>query len=408
MKNRSELYKRPQGAAYAVARFVGWVMSHFVYRRSFRRNELKDVQGPFVVIANHQSALDAANLIGATRRRLTFVLSNSFYHSLPVSGLLTRLGVIVKQQFQTELSDMKRMKSVLNAGEGLVLYPAGMMCEDGVSTPIPPATYAFLKWLGADVYMARCEGNYFVMPKWTKGLRPGKTYMDIYRLFTKEELATLPEAELRARAEQALMFDAYREQETLHCTYKNNDDIRGLENVLYQCPACEAEFSMRVPERSELVCTACGYAERSDAEGFLHRVSAFGPELRYVPDWSRRIYTALREKLRAGEELVLSCAVKIDIIDRERKKFVRAGTGKLTFTPERLTLCGELCEQPLELSLSSAQFPTLPFKPGRTVELQHGREIYRCSLHDGALAMKFIALIKANFELQQEKASSRR
>ena len=31
-----------------------------------------------------------------------------------------------------------------------------------------------------------------VMPKWSKGLRPGRTYMDIYKLFSKEELKQMP------------------------------------------------------------------------------------------------------------------------------------------------------------------------------------------------------------------------
>ena len=78
------------------------------------------------------------------------------------------MGVIPKQQFQTTVTDMKNMKAVVEAGQPLVIYPAGLMCEDGLSTPVPKATYKFLKWMNVDVYMARTEGSYFVMPKWSK------------------------------------------------------------------------------------------------------------------------------------------------------------------------------------------------------------------------------------------------
>jgi hypothetical protein len=52
---------------------------------------------------------------------------------------------------------MKKMKAVVEAGQPLAIYPAGLMCEDGLSTPIPKATYKFLKWMNVDVYMARTD-----------------------------------------------------------------------------------------------------------------------------------------------------------------------------------------------------------------------------------------------------------
>ena len=181
-------YVRPNLLIYRAAQFVSGCVSTLVFHRKMLRNEIRHIKGPFVVIANHQCAYDFVNLIGATDRPMSFVLSNSFYHSLPIQGILDRLGVIPKQQFQTSIREMRKIRSVIEHGQPLVIYPAGLMCEDGLSTPIPPATYKFLKWLGVDVYVARTSGAYFAMPKWTKGFRPGRTYMDIYKLFSKEEL----------------------------------------------------------------------------------------------------------------------------------------------------------------------------------------------------------------------------
>jgi len=144
-------YTRPNLLLYRLAQAVSWFVAAFVFRRRVLRNEIKGKQGAYVVIANHQAAYDFVNLIGLTRRPMTFVISSSFYNSLPIKGLLDKLGVIPKQQFQTSVQNMKKMKSVIAQGQPLVIYPAGLMCEDGLSTPIPAATYKFLKWLGADV-----------------------------------------------------------------------------------------------------------------------------------------------------------------------------------------------------------------------------------------------------------------
>ena len=149
---------------YRFVRFLSQIVSKLIFKRKILRNEIRGQKGPYVVIANHQASLDFVNLIGMTRTPLNFVISQSFYQSSPVKWFMTKIGVIPKQQFQTTLKDMRAMKSVIDDGEALVIYPAGLMCEDGLSTPIPVATYQFLKWLRADVYGARVSGSYFVMP----------------------------------------------------------------------------------------------------------------------------------------------------------------------------------------------------------------------------------------------------
>ena len=396
-------YKKPNLLCYRIAQIAAWLVATFVFRRKILRNEIKGKKGPFVVIANHQAALDFVNLIGATRRPMSFVISNAFFNTLPIRGFLTRMGVIPKQQFQTTVRDMKRMKAVIDHGEPIVIYPAGLMCEDGLSTPIPAATYKFLKWLDADVYVAKTSGTYFAMPKWSSGFRPGRTHLDIYKLFSREELKNLDLGQVKSRADEALLFDAYREQETFRVKYSNGSNIRGLEHVLYQCPHCLAEFSVEAVEKDRLRCSACGYEQGSDAYGFLHKTSSHGEELRYVSDWSLGIYGRLKEKIVSGEVADLSTPMTIRMIDYDRKKFMDVGHGTLSLNARQFTIDGVIREQPVSLAVSIAGVPTLPFKPGKYLEVQDGNDIYRCVPEDGRLVMKFINMVKIFHELSQNK-----
>ena len=218
-------YTKPNKFYYRIAQAACWVVSKVIFQNKVLRNEIRGKGGPFVVIANHECVYDFANLICTTSQPMSFVISRSFFSSLPIKGFLEKMGVIPKQQFQTTVADMKKMKAVVEAGQPLVIYPAGLMCEDGLSTPVPKATYKFLKWLGTDVYVARASGTYFAMPKWSKGMSPGRTYMDVYKLFSKEELETLDVEQIREKTDEALLFDAYREQEKLRVRYKNNSNI---------------------------------------------------------------------------------------------------------------------------------------------------------------------------------------
>ena len=389
-------HPRPNWFCYKLAQAVSWFVATFVFKRKFIRNEIRGKDGPFVVIANHEAAWDFVNLIGARARPMTFVISKSFFSSLPIQGFLQKMGVIPKQQFQTNAADLKKMKAVVNRGDPLVIYPAGLMCEDGLSTPIPSATYKFLKWMNTDIYVARTRGTYFVMPKWGKGLRPGRTYMDIYKLFSKEELGTLPVEEVQKKVDEALLYDAYREQEELKVRYWNNRDIRGLENVLYMCPECGAEFSISVRGDNTLCCSQCGFEAVSDKFGFLQTENG---QLRYVSDWSRLIYAAQKQKLVSGEENSLSSNVEIRMVDEKKHKFVTVGSGNLQLQNGEFTLIGEVYGEKRQVVIPAGNVPTLPFAPGRHLELQDGGIIYRCLPEKGGLVMKFINMLKIYYEL---------
>ena len=68
-------YRRPKLWVYRIAQAVSWLASTLVFRLKVIRNDIKEKEGPFLVIANHQCALDYVNLIGATKRPMSFVLS---------------------------------------------------------------------------------------------------------------------------------------------------------------------------------------------------------------------------------------------------------------------------------------------------------------------------------------------
>lgn len=385
---------------YRIVQFLAWFVAIFVFKRRFIRNEIKGKKGPFVIIANHEAALDFVNLIGATSKPLSFVISNSFYNTLPFKSIVSRLGMIPKQQFQTSLRDLGAMKGVIKDNKILVIYPAGLMCEDGRSTPIPAATYQFLKWLNTDVYVAKTIGTYFSMPKWAKGIRRGRTYIDIYKLFDKEELHGMPLEEVKEKTTEALDFDAYLEQEQLRVKYAHNDDIEGLESVLYECPNCKSEFSMRTKNKRTIYCLRCGFEEKSDKYAFLHNEKGIGEEVRHVSVWSKMIYDGLKEQVESGKFNRLTSMARVQMIDPKKHKYCDAGKARITLTTDTLSIKGKLNGDNVDLSMPTTAFPSLPFKPGRNFEIQHGETTYRCFPSKPLTVMKWVNLVKICYELK--------
>ena len=386
--------KRQNRFLYALARAICAAVSRFLFRPRVLVNELKGKKGPFVVIANHQASLDFVNLITRTRMPLSFVISHAFYSTLPVKGYMDRIGVIPKQQFQTGLSELRTMKNVCAGGGGLVVYPAGLMCEDGSQSPLPVATHKFLVHLGVDVYLAKTEGAYFVMPKWAKDKRRGPTTMSITKLLSTEQLHTLPEEELERKVHDALSFDAYKDQERLRFRYKNGHSIRGLSGILPLCPHCKTDFSLTEKDESTLHCTACGFEERCDEYGFLHNEKGIGPEIRYVSDMGRIVHEEIRARMEKGTLTTLSLPCRIHMIDYKKQKFVPVGQATVTLTENAFLLSGTLAGEEKELSLPTLHFASLPFTPNACFEIQNGKDVYRCYPDDPRAVMTVVHMVR--------------
>ncbi|MBO5945306.1 MAG: 1-acyl-sn-glycerol-3-phosphate acyltransferase, partial [Clostridia bacterium] len=337
-RNAKKARVAPGKLYYRLTQGAAWIMSQYLFKKRYIRNELRHAKGPAIVLCNHEAALDFVNVIGAANQPTNFVISNSFYRSLPFKRGMDRLKVIPKQQFQTSMHDISRMREVIDSDGILCIYPAGLMCEDGIGTPIPAATYRFIQWFNADIYIARSYGSYFVKPKWAKKVRRGRTYLDIYKLVDKETLHKLSADEFKDMAERALSFDAYREQDELRLKYKGCECIEGLENVLYLCPNCGSEFTIEAKARDTLCCTACSYSERSDRYGMLEKVSEVGEQIRYVSDWARKIRAHVKAELDSGTALPITLPATLHAINKKTSKFEEVGRATFTLTEDKITL----------------------------------------------------------------------
>ncbi|MBP5342425.1 1-acyl-sn-glycerol-3-phosphate acyltransferase [bacterium] len=395
---KDKTYIKPNPIYYSLTRFASNILSKIYFKRKIIRNELKGVKGPALIIANHECALDFVNLIGAFKDRVTFVISKSFYESLSINPILKKIGVIPKQQFQTNISTLKKMKYAADSGQKVVLFPQGIMTENGLSTPIPPSTYKFFRFMNQDVYVARSIGTYFVMPKWSKGFHKGETYVDIYKLFTKEETKTLSLDEIKSRVDEALLFDCYKEQKKYMIKYKNVDKLEGLEGVLYMCPTCGSEFTIKT-EKNKIYCENCGYTEYADEYGFF-KDSSNGPLIDSVPLWSKIIYERYKEMVKNDMDNSIKDDCKIMTIDDKKHKFTETGEGRIEISKDYITLKGTHNGIPLDVKVSTANIMTLPFGPSKYIEVQDEEMIYRCMLSNGLNAQKMINTLKIFYELK--------
>lgn len=401
MKKAKTRYKKPNFFIYGIFYFVSKIISKTKFNLQIKRNEIKNKKGPYVIIANHESQIDFINLAASTSKRLTFVISNSFYNSLKVNPFLKACRVIPKQQFQTNTSDMKKMKEVINNNGRLVIYPAGLMTENGVSTPMPSSTAKFLKWLNADIYVSYSDGAYFTVPKWGKGFRKGKITLDTYKLISKEQLEQCSIEKLSAMINESLYFNAYENQEKNMVYYKDGNNIKGLENVLYWCPKCNKEFSYENISIDTIKCTNCGNEVYLDNYGFLNKKTDDDICYKYVSDWTKESYDILYNEISNNSNYTLETTCTFKMLNYKKHQFEEVCKGKLKLDKEKFTISGDF-DGVNNIEVLIKTIPMLPFKPGIHLEIQDGNVIYRCCFDNGKEVIKWIDALKIFYRLNNQ------
>ncbi len=399
MKDKSKKYRKPNIIIYSIFLFACKILSSLKFNLKIKQNQLKNKKGAYVVLANHESALDFVNVARALNRRAHFVISNAFYKTFPFGSIVEKLGLIPKNQFQTAPSDLIKMKTVIDNGMPLVIFPAGLMPENGICTPIPKATGKALKWLNVDVYVAKSNGSYLTNPKWSKKWRKGKTTLSITKFASKEELSNLTSEELQQKIENALSFDAYKINDAVKVPFKNGDNVVGLENVLYACPKCNKKYSIISENVNTLRCTECGYEVYSDKFGILHGKSEEAI-FKYPSDWSLYIEKQIKEEINANPNYSLECFSDVYTVDEKKHKFTLTGTTYIKISKEGITFKGVVNGEKIEKTLSIKNYPSLPLKPGANFDIQDGKIIYRICPSEPKTCTEWVSAVEALYELQ--------
>lgn len=391
MKKTQNKYKKPNPFIYFLYHILCKIIAKFAFNTKVLRNEVKGVKGPYVILANHESKIDFINLAITTKRRMHIVISNSFYQTISIKPLLDMIKVIPKQQFQTTPADIRKMKKAIDNNVPLGIYPVGLMSENGISTSPSFSIAKLLKLLNTDVYICYTEGSYLTQPKWSKVRRKGKITVDVYKLISKEDLATISNEELFQLVGKNINYNSYENQKKNMIPFKNGNNVQGLEYVLYQCPKCKTIKSIVSEETTKLKCTCCGYKVEADNYGLLN-----GEELIFdtPSDWSIKIIDNLKAELINNPDFQLQDSVTIFMINYKKRKFEEVGTGVISIDKNNIVLKGVVNNENIEHCFFTSSYPMLPFVPGEYLEIQDGQNIYRLKFHDPYNVMIFINILK--------------
>jgi ribosomal protein S27AE len=208
------------------------------------------------------------------------------------------------------------MSRVIKEGGRVILFPEGMSSISGANQPCAVASGKLLKYFKLPVLLMKISGGYLTSPKFNLADRPGRVEVEVDRLFTPEDLDAMDAEEIQLELDRVLAQDDYAWNKKARVPFRGQGALaQGIHTLLYWCPKCGAEFSMK-GEGNRIVCSRCGNgAEFNDFYDLIPlNADCVIPETPRV--WYDMQRKRVREWVRDGD-FELRETVKLGILPRD-------------------------------------------------------------------------------------------
>lgn len=307
------------------------------HKTIIRRTGTEGLRPPYVLLCNHNAFLDFKVATRAIYpQRANYVVAIDGF--IGREKLLRDVGCICKRKFTRDLKLIRQLRQVVRNGDVAMIYPEARYSLCGTTAVLPASLGKLCKLLGVPVVTLICHGHHVNSPFWNlhdRGVAPTEAEMTV--LYTAEQLEKATADEINRRLVEAFQYDdyAWQKERGVRVTYGRRAE--GLHKVLYQCPACGAEFRM-ASEGTALFCRGCGKRWQMTELGELQAENG-ETEFAHIPDWYEWERANVRREVEAGTYDSGPLPVKVDSLPNAQR-FLRLGEGVMRHDMNGFTVQG--------------------------------------------------------------------
>lgn len=364
------------------------------YRHRVNKSAIEGIKPPYLVVAGHSSWLDyLISSVSMYPVRMNYVGAYNFFRDRLLKSVFTWMGVIPKHQFTSDVSAIKKMKCCIEQGRVVALFPHGCLSNEG-----RPGGFAvfgiakLIKFLNVPVVALKTDGGYLTRPRWSKNSRYGRLETKVFPILTVSEIKDLSHKQIYQRVMTAIDFDDYKWQRERMIPYRSSRAAEGVEYVLYKCPKCYREFTLR-SEGNRMYCQSCGNAVR------MNRYMMFEPE---KPDtvffdgidrWYDFQNACLAEEIES-QAFALVANTELKFAEPRKFGYQHQGYGELRLTREAIVYSGFIKGEKSLLVLHMKSIPMIPYAANEYIEVANGEDIHRFILEDRRQMMKWVMAVR--------------
>ncbi len=393
-KKNAPAVPRPNAFLYYTVGFFAGLYFRWILGLRVDRSAIKGIKPPYFVVAGHTSWLDFYTVtIALYPRRINYLGAYNFFRDPVLKFVLGLMGVIPKNQFTNDTQAIRKTKHVIERGGIIGIFPHGCLSNEGRPGGFAaPSIAKLIKTFKIPVVAVKVNGGYLTRPRWTKRVRRGRIDTTVTTIFTGEELSALSVDAVYRRLISAIDFDDYQWQRKHKVTFKGRRMAEGAELVLYKCPGCNEESTLR-SEGNRLFCLRCGN------EALLNNKLFFEPGTKdsKVYDGFDNWYDFQQESLLAEiHDPGFRITATTSLLWNEPGKYgyQDMGHGKLSLTREAVIFEGKVFENTDILYFDMKNILMVPFAAGEYFEIASGSDIRRFVLDDVRIMMKWVLAIR--------------
>ena len=383
LKTRLTSRKTPKPNIFLMSFFMFWIgILNKIYKVKFTYDfDRKAIRKqPTVLLSAHASRLEFLySVYGFGRKDINVVCGYQNIMKKGLYGILMKMGVISKYLYQPDLLCVKNMIRVLRRGGSLALFPEGIQSTSGSTHPINPATAQFIKRSKANIVVCTSRGAYLATNRYSSDRKKGHIDINYSLLFTPEMLDELSEEEIYSTILEKISYNDFAYNKLARNKYiGKKPNAYGIDNILYKCPDCHREFTLRV-ENDSLICDHCGFKVKINEYYDLVSVNA-----KSCPDdidgwykWQRR---CVAEQIKdEGFELTLNgtlCTLRVDKLKKSPKnrQILSIGTAKLT--NRGLEFTGKLNGQTADFEFNAKSLYSMTFSTKGFLEFYYNNDYF--------------------------------
>lgn len=114
---------------YPFARVLVTIFSAIFYPCKIENKDLANIQGPMIIMCNHQSMMDPVLLAAKLNQHVIhFIGKRELTRFKPLKWIVEHLHMIAVSRHQSDLSAMRAAGAVLKEGKVLGIFPEGKRC----------------------------------------------------------------------------------------------------------------------------------------------------------------------------------------------------------------------------------------------------------------------------------------
>lgn len=183
-------------AWYALCRVVCWAFCAAMFRFRSEGGKHVPMQGPLLVVSNHQSHLDPV-LIGVASPRQVGALARASLFVGPFGWLIRSFGAVPVER-GSATAGIRAILGMLKAGEAAIVFPEGTRTPDGTVQPFQSGFCAIARRSGAAIVPTTIAGAHDALPRGAKFPRPRPIKLTFHPAILPDEIARLTDDELLA------------------------------------------------------------------------------------------------------------------------------------------------------------------------------------------------------------------